>query len=36
MEEIKKAVNKLNLPKQPELICKPGRAIVAESGSTIC
>ena len=35
MEEIKKAVNKLNLPKQPELICEPGRAIVAESGSTI-
>ncbi|MGI9083292.1 MAG: type III PLP-dependent enzyme, partial [Candidatus Fonsibacter lacus] len=24
MEEIKKAVNKLNLPKQPELICEPG------------
>ena len=35
MAEIKKAVNKLNLPKQPELICEPGRAIVAESGSTI-
>ena len=35
MEEIKKAVNKLSLPKQPELICEPGRAIVAESGSTI-
>ena len=35
MEEIKKAVSKLNLPKQPELICEPGRAIVAESGSTI-
>lgn len=35
MDEIKKAVNKLSLPKQPELICEPGRAIVAESGSTI-
>jgi len=35
MEEIKKAVAKLNLQKTPELICEPGRAIVAESGSTI-
>ncbi len=35
MDEIKKAVKKLSLPKQPELICEPGRAIVAESGSTI-
>ena len=35
MEEIKSALTKLKLPKIPELICEPGRAIVAESGSTI-
>jgi ornithine decarboxylase len=35
MEEIKNALIKLKLPKMPELICEPGRAIVAESGSTI-
>ena len=35
MEEIKSAITKLKLPKIPELICEPGRAIVAESGSTI-
>ncbi|MDA9624186.1 type III PLP-dependent enzyme [Pelagibacteraceae bacterium] len=35
MEEIKNALTKLKLPKMPELICEPGRAIVAESGSTI-
>ncbi len=35
MKEIKNALAKLKLPKMPELICEPGRAIVAESGSTI-
>ncbi len=35
MEEIKKAILKLKLVKMPEIICEPGRAIVAESGSTI-
>ncbi len=35
MEEIKKALTELKLPKMPELMCEPGRAIVAESGSTI-
>ncbi len=34
-EEIKNALNKLKLEKKPEIICEPGRAIVAESGSTI-
>ncbi len=34
-EEIKKNIKKLKLDKQPELFCEPGRAIVAESGSTI-
>ena len=33
--EIKKALNNLKLDKLPEIICEPGRAIVAESGSTI-
>ena len=33
--EIKKSIKNLNLPKLPEIICEPGRAIVAESGSTI-
>ena len=33
--EIKKSLNKLKLEKKPEIICEPGRAIVAESGSTI-
>jgi len=33
--EIKKALNNLKLEKQPVLICEPGRALVAESGSTI-
>jgi len=32
---IKKALNNLKLKKQPILICEPGRALVAESGSTI-
>ena len=34
-EEIKNSLNKLKLEKNPEIICEPGRAIVAESGSTI-
>ena len=34
-EEIKKALANLKLNKLPEIICEPGRAIVAESGSTI-
>ena len=34
-EEIKKALTNLKLNKLPEIICEPGRAIVAESGSTI-
>ena len=34
-DEIKKNLKKLNLKKLPEIICEPGRAIVAESGSTI-
>ena len=33
--EIKKSLENLKLEKLPELICEPGRAIVAESGSTI-
>ena len=35
LNEIKDSISKLNLPTTPELICEPGRAIVAESGSTI-
>ena len=34
-EEIRNSLNKLKLEKKPEIICEPGRAIVAESGSTI-
>ena len=34
-EEIKKSLNNLKLSKLPKIICEPGRAIVAESGSTI-
>ena len=34
-EEIKKALANLKLSKLPQIICEPGRAIVAESGSTI-
>ena len=34
-EEIKIALKNLRLPELPEVICEPGRAIVAESGSTI-
>jgi ornithine decarboxylase len=32
---IKQSLNNLKLNKLPEIICEPGRAIVAESGSTI-
>jgi len=35
MMEIKNEINNLKLDKLPEIICEPGRAIVAESGSTI-
>ena len=34
-EEIKKALKNLKLNRLPEIICEPGRALVAESGSTI-
>ena len=34
-EEISKALKNLKIDKLPEIICEPGRAIVAESGSTI-
>ena len=34
-EEIKKGLDYLKLEKKPKIICEPGRAIVAESGSTI-
>ena len=33
--EIKLGLNHLKLEKLPEIICEPGRALVAESGSTI-
>ena len=35
LDEIKRSISNLNLSILPELICEPGRAIVAESGSTI-
>jgi len=35
ISEIKKAFNDLRLDNQPELLCEPGRALVAECGSTI-
>jgi ornithine decarboxylase len=35
INEIKIALSSLKLPNNPELICEPGRAIVAESGSAI-
>ena len=35
LNEIKKSLKDLNLTKLPEVICEPGRALVAESGSTI-
>jgi ornithine decarboxylase len=34
-KEIKKSLNNLKLYRLPEVMCEPGRAIVAESGSTI-
>ena len=34
-KEIKKSLENLNLEKMPKIICEPGRALVAESGSTI-
>jgi len=34
-EEIDKSLKNLKLDKLPEIICEPGRALVAESGSTI-
>ena len=34
-KEIKKGLENLKLEKLPEIMCEPGRAIVAESGSTI-
>ena len=34
-KEINNSLKKLKLKKLPEIICEPGRAIVAESGSTI-
>ena len=33
--KLKIALKKLKLEKLPQIICEPGRAIVAESGSTI-
>tara|TARA_Y100000590_G_scaffold417833_1_gene517952 strand:+ start:2526 stop:3704 length:1179 start_codon:yes stop_codon:yes gene_type:complete len=35
ISEIKKGLKNLKLSKLPEIICEPGRSIVAESGSTI-
>ena len=35
LNEIKKGLKNLKLKKLPEIICEPGRALVAESGSTI-
>ena len=35
LDEIKRSISNLNLSSVPEFICEPGRAIVAESGSTI-
>jgi len=34
-DEIKKGLKNLKLQKLPEIICEPGRSLVAESGSTI-
>jgi len=34
-KEIKNSLSNLKLEKLPEIICEPGRALVAESGSTI-
>jgi len=35
MAEIKKGLKNLKLDKMPEVFCEPGRALVAEAGSTI-
>ena len=35
LKEIKKSLENLKLNNKPEIICEPGRALVAESGSTI-
>ncbi len=35
MNEIKEGLNRLKIEKMPEVFCEPGRALVAESGSTI-
>ena len=35
IKEIKKAFDNLKLENKPKLLCEPGRALVAESGSTI-
>ena len=35
IDEIKKGLKKLKIENLPEIICEPGRALVAESGSTI-
>ena len=35
MDEIKRSISELKLTKKTELICEPGRALVAESGSVI-
>ena len=34
-DEIKKGLKNLKLQKLPEIICEPGRSLVAESGSTV-
>ncbi len=34
-KEIKKSLENLKLEKMPKILCEPGRALVAESGSTI-
>ena len=34
-KEIKQSIKNLKLNKLPEILCEPGRAIVAESGSTV-
>ena len=34
-EEIKKNIASLKLEKKTEIVCEPGRALVAESGSTV-
>ena len=34
-DEIEKSISTLKLQKKPKIICEPGRALVAESGSTV-